>query len=144
MPELTEDQFLAGIADNLARYVIAAGDEGPISRVAWDALFPDRPNPIPLSAADILEERALLLVQHESSGSAALLPDVTQLVDTSGRVHNALVEEMAAAQLLAAQATEAACAVFLGRALAARAARIAGLERLRRMRADLEHVEEAQ
>jgi len=142
MPEPTDEESLATFARCAGAYVVAAGDEGPITRRGWKLLNPQEPEPPGIAPEEILNERALLLAGAEETRCQPVLPEVVSLIDSEGRVRRLPVDGMDSTHLLAAQISEAACAVLLAHAVAACAARVAGLERLRRMRADLDRVGE--
>jgi hypothetical protein len=144
VPEYTAVECLAVMAVLAGAYVIATGDEGPITRRAWALLNPGQPEPPEIPHEEILAQRAMAISAIEGhEGRRALVPEIVSIVDTQGCVHHLPVDDLTEPQVLAAEVAEAACMAMLARALNTRAARIAGLERLRRMRADLEHVEGA-
>jgi len=142
--EPTEAEYLAVLAAHAGAYVTGTADDGPITRHGWDTAHPGMPQPPVVPHEEILAQRAAILAAiNVAEDGRALVPETVALIDGEGAVHYVPVDDLDDRLLLAAEIAEAACAVMLARAFNTRAARLAGLERLRRMRADLEQAEGA-
>jgi hypothetical protein len=131
-PEL--DAYLETLAAQAAASVIGVHESVPVTRAQWQGgeQLPE------LDADTILEHRQAMLAGIEKSGATALMPDTAYLLGGDGTAQPVEVDDLDEAGLLAAQVLEAACAMVLVRALNQSAKRMAGLERLRLARAELD------